>query len=126
MDKMNLLYDLLIDSVPVGPNGPKGLLRMHWASRQKYNKDWAWFIRSALGSTHPRIPVPERVQVHIMQGRKRLMDTDNLVASCKPILDGLRDWALITNDDPSHCMLEVEQVKSKQVYTRIRVYELVE
>ena len=123
---MNLLYDLLIDSVPVGPNGPKGLLRMHWASRQKYNKDWGWLIRGALGLGPVRIPAPERVRVHTVQGRKRLMDEDNLYASCIVILNSLREWALITDDDPAHCTLEVEQVKSKQVYTRIRVYELVE
>lgn len=104
-----MIVNLSIPDIPVGPNGPRGLLRMHWARRRKYTEKWSWLIRAAMGYPCIFDAAPDKAKVTITQHRKRLMDKDNLYASCKPLLDGLVDWQLIADDSPSHCELDVQQ-----------------
>ncbi|MEU0515599.1 hypothetical protein [Amycolatopsis sp. NPDC006125] len=42
------------------------------------------------------------VQLHYRPGDRRRRDTDNLIASQKPAVDGLVDARLIPDDNPSH------------------------
>lgn len=112
---------LTIKDIPVSMNGPRGLLRMHWARRRKYTEKWSWMIRGALGYPGVLEPAPDKARVYITQYRKRLMDTDNLFASVKPILDGLIDWQLIRDDSPGHCELTVKQEKSGETRTEISI-----
>jgi hypothetical protein len=107
-------YRLEVPVVPVGPNSRTGLLRMHWAKRSRYNRDWAWLLRSALGNVALFEPPPKRqAEVRITQIRKRLMDPDNAVAACKPILDACVSLGLIEDDDQKHVALFVDQEMAK-------------
>jgi hypothetical protein len=53
--------------------------------------------------------------------RKRLLDPDNLVASCKPIFDAVVHWGLIFDDDREHLAIEVTQEKGKPCRTEIKI-----
>ena len=113
---------LTIPDIPVGPNGPRGLMRMHWTKRRKYMDKWSWLVRQALGWPGILEPAPDKARVTIVQHRKRLMDKDNLYASCKPLLDACVDWQLLYDDSPSHCELEVQQcVTTDGVHTDITI-----
>lgn len=58
-------------------------------------------------------------QVRIHQARKRVMDQDNLVASCKIVLDVLKWQGLIKDDNPKWCGLIVTQEVRRACYTVI-------
>lgn len=109
---------LTIPDVPVSNNV---LLRMHWAKRARYNDSWAWQVRKAMGYPCIFEAPPVKASVYITQHRQRLLDTDNLYGSVKPLVDALREWQLIYDDSPDHCELTVKQEKSKTVYTDIVV-----
>ena len=115
---------LSIPDVPVSPNGPKGYLRMHWAKRAKYNEAWAWKVRAAMGYPGILNQAPDMARVTIVQYRRKMLDTDNLWASVKPIVDGLEDWQLLVDDSPAHCALTVKQEVAKEVHTEIEIQEV--
>ncbi len=112
-----------IPAVPVGPNGPGGLFRMHWRKRKKYRVDWYWLIRSAYPSNFQiqEFSASERRLVHIHQVRKRLMDPDNLVASCKVLLDNLIALNIIRDDSSKWIDLVCTQDQGREVKTTIEV-----
>jgi Holliday junction resolvase RusA-like endonuclease len=64
---------------------------------------------------------PDKARVTITQFRKRLLDTDNLWASVKPLVDGLEDWQLLVDDSPAHCELVVRQEVAKVPRTEIDI-----
>lgn len=74
----------------------------HWSSRRKIRKRWrdvvAWKCRE-LG--RPRRPLP-RARVTLTRYSPRACDFDNLVASFKPVLDGLVDGGVLAGDAPEH------------------------
>ncbi len=118
-----MTYDhvMHIHRVPVGPNGPKGLLRMHHSERTKYNRLWKLEIRSHIQSpSYPDAISKKHVSIH--QVRTRLMDDDNLVASCKPIFDAIVTWGLLFDDDPEHLIPHVTQERGKPQTTTIRIW----
>lgn len=110
---------LIIHDIPRSPNGPRGLLRMHWAARKRYNELWRAHVRSQIQSTQQ--PPEGKQHVFISQMRKRQLDPDNLVASCKPILDALVHWGLIADDDGKHIELSCMQVTGREPMTIIQV-----
>lgn len=107
-----------VDEIPKGPNGPQGLFRMHWAARHKYFQRWAWLIR--VHCLPPDMPI-DPATVNVIQHRKRKLDEDNLWASCKPILDGLRANGIIADDSPDHCKLIVWQFTGRDIGTEIQI-----
>jgi hypothetical protein len=117
------MIELHIPAVPPGPNGPRGMLRSHWTKRRKIRDEWYYLVHSAVtdaqawnyqGSGNP-------VEVHIHQCRKRLMDQDNLVASCKVILDVLKMMDLIMDDSPQWLTLTVTQEVRRACFTTIEL-----
>ena len=113
---------LVIPDIPRSPNGPKGLLRMHWAAKNKYNLYWYQLVRSMIDMT--AVYPTGRQKVSISQMRRRMLDPDNLVASVKPILDALVKWELIEDDDAEHIELQVTQAKGKEKITIIDIEPL--
>lgn len=69
----------------------------HWVKAKKV-REWreaaCWLARAA------KIPQCERVRVelHYMPAQERRRDPDNLVASMKPIVDGLVDAGVVVDD----------------------------
>lgn len=72
--------------------------RMHWAQRQRLRNWWAkqahYAWMEAGGPTFERAAV--RYRLYYKTNRKR--DADNCIASCKPILDGLKGHAFGDDD----------------------------
>jgi Holliday junction resolvase RusA-like endonuclease len=113
---------LIIDEIPVSMNGSNGLLRMgHWR-RSRYNERWRQLVRAASDNSHK--PCKVRMQVSISQMRKKLLDRDNLFASCKPILDGMVHWKLIKDDNEEWIELDCVQNVGKVPMTVIVIEEL--
>ena len=112
---------LIIPEIPVGLNGGKGLLRMGHRARTKYNQLWKHLVREQIENSHK---TPKgRQTVYVSQMRPKLFeDSDNLHASCKPILDALVAWALIKDDSIKHIDLRPTQQKGK-IKTTIVVIE---
>jgi Holliday junction resolvase RusA-like endonuclease len=96
---------------------------MHFMRRSKYFQSWIQEIRAQI----PYAGTPEpgsKCLIAIHQVRTRLLDPDNLVASCKPILDAIVHWGLVFEDDPEHIEIEVTQAKGKPRQTTIRIENL--
>jgi hypothetical protein len=102
---------LVLPDVPVGLNGTKGLLRMGWRARSRYNKYWHQLVRAAAIPTGK--PPKGKQMVFVSQLRPRLLDPDNLAASCKPILDALVAWKLIKDDSEKYIALRPAQNRGK-------------
>jgi len=103
-----LRHSLRINQIPKSPNGPKGLQRMFWATRRKYQWQWASAIRYAMGRNLSRQPNGVKAHVSICQHRKRLLDPDNLVSSVKPVVDAMKGIVII-DDSNRHIDLQVSQ-----------------
>jgi len=116
---MTLRCRLTIPALPVGPNGPKGLLRMHWARRAKYNESWKWLM--LLWVVRTGQDLVERGEIRIHQYRKRLLDIDNLYASCKPVIDALKGLVIV-DDSPDRFSIKVTQEKGGG-YIVVEVWE---
>lgn len=112
---------MVIPDIPRSPNGPRGLLRMHWAARNRYFKLWHTYIRAAIDNSHK--PCKCKMRVSIAQMRKRLLDKDNMFASVKPILDALTHWKLIKDDSAEWIELDCRQVVGKEKMTVIEIAE---
>jgi len=88
---------LLINAAP--PESLNKQERMHWGERRRVRQRWkdeaavAW-----LNAGRPRFHRPE-VQFRLYYRDARRRDPDNALASCKPILDGLKGRAF--EDDHS-------------------------
>jgi len=91
------------ESVLVIPGPPPPSLnqqeRMHWAKRQRVRDWWAqqaWVVWLRAGQPRFERPV---IQYRLYYRDNRRRDQDNAIASCKPILDGLKGHAF--EDDHS-------------------------
>jgi Holliday junction resolvase RusA-like endonuclease len=92
-------------------------LRQHWAKRQRNQKKLAWEVKAAIG-TLPWAPFA-RARVTVERCSVGVPDTDNLVASCKALMDVLCVYSkrhpfglgIIADDSPGVCELIVRAVK---------------
>ena len=113
---------ITVPDIPRGPNSRNGLFRMHWRARKQYCESWHWQIVAALGGNVPMCgELKSTVWIH--QVRRRMLDTDNLYASCKPLLDSLQKTGVIFDDSPKWCDLRVTQEVGKPVRTLIEVIQ---
>lgn len=85
------------------------LLRWHWQTRREHLDQWEWLIKAEFRGLPPRAQGP--MKVHITSFRTKLLDKDNLVGGCKPILDALRNQGLIKDDSPEWVEVDYQQVK---------------
>lgn len=87
------------------------LLRMHWHKRALAKRELAWLFTAS----RPAEPLAKAV-VTVRRFSVHLLDPDNLVASCKLVLDALQDAGVMAGDDPARLELHVsqEQVGGRQ------------
>lgn len=105
-----------VDELAPGPNGPRGLLRMHWASKKRIRDRWTTLIREQ----RPAKWKPVKGHVIVTRHSSREMDKDNLYASCKFVLDALVRAGVIADDSPEHITLDARWQKGKS-HTTIEV-----
>ncbi len=58
--------------------------------------------------------------------RQRLLDQDNAVASCKPVIDACRKCGLIAGDSRKWLDLTVDQVRDEDERTAITIIPMLE
>lgn len=81
--------------------------RMHWQVKRKHTAAWRRHAADLAKSAH--IPMLARFTavLHYQPRDNRRRDTDNLIASLKPLVDGLVDAHVAAGDDAAHyCLTE--------------------
>ncbi len=82
-------YRLEVEILGV-PMLPNRLGSKHWSVRSKHAREWRYKVKAhCMWAGRPDKPL-ELAKVRIDVYRKRLADPDGVVASIKPILDGLQ------------------------------------
>lgn len=106
------IVTITITKLAPGPNGPKGLLNMHWRARHRLKDMWLLYV---LEQRPSRWKAATGVAVHITRHSSgKEMDPDNLYASCKFVLDALVRGRIIVDDSPEHITLTVSHEKAKR------------
>lgn len=82
------------------PPSPNVRDRLHWAKRNKLNKDIAWrvWVGVHLNKSKASVPKYGRIIVHATRHAIQMMDRDNFTGSLKPVIDGLVDCSIVPND----------------------------
>jgi Holliday junction resolvase RusA-like endonuclease len=114
-------YDLffVIDGLPETPNK---LQRKHWSYISKHAKQWHWLVREAVGDSRPDKPLRSATVTMVRHSRAQ-PDRDNLVASWKPVLDGLTQSGVIFDDAPEFIDFDGDGwVKKSTGHGHIEVY----
>lgn len=86
-------YKLVAD-LDGAPELPNALRRLHWRKAGEHSLYWRLYVMRAAGANIPPEPL-ERARVLIEVWRKRAPDPDNLVASVKPLIDGLQPRSIL-------------------------------
>lgn len=96
---------LAMPGLPPSPNE----LRGHWAKRRELTGPWrsaAFAVaKKQMALTGGKYPW-DRARLYILFAGPRLWDADNMLSSCKPIIDGARQAGLITSDRIDHLTIE--------------------
>jgi crossover junction endodeoxyribonuclease RusA len=76
--------------------------RGHWRRHHQLKAEWRSEVATLAKAE--RIPLLARIHValHAYPKTNRRRDADNLVATLKPCIDGLRDAGVIADDTPGH------------------------
>ena len=97
------------------------MMRTHWAVRRKRQEELMAAVEYAAPRPLPKFTGKTRLTVIRQWGKRgRAFDPDNLVASCKMLIDCLKEpkgrtkygLGIIPDDDPEHLELLVKQEKS--------------
>ena len=97
--------------------------RQHWAAKQREKAKMATAVMVAIGGPRYRPSEPlQRARVQVQRYSAGTLDQDNLVASCKGLLDVLcrastthpYGLGFIEDDSPAHLELIVTQAKCKR------------
>lgn len=120
-------YAVQIHELAPGPNGTKGLIRMHWTQYMKLLKRWTMDLRSQRPGSFDPIQHCDITITRYHTGHG-IRDIDNLYASCKVPLDALQHAGWIEEDDVDHIHeLRVRQVrvgKREEQKTLIHIQEV--
>jgi hypothetical protein len=98
------------------------LIRLHWAARRRLLKKWEWIVFAEvyrIGGP-AAISFQGKLRVRIVRRAHRQLDYDNLVGSCKIVLDALKAAKVIPDDSPDHIQLTCEQ-EAGRAQTTIQV-----
>lgn len=91
-----------VDGLPPNPNVTK---RNHWAKNYADAQVWKRTIQLLSRHHYHGRPFDKAgVHIHFQVGDNRVHDLDNMIASCKPVIDGLKG-AVIVDDSIDHIEL---------------------
>lgn len=105
----------------LNPNSSKGT---HWAAtadkRKKARRDAAWLTTAALAGRSIEQGRDLALVITFIQPDRRARDRDNLLAACKPMLDGVAD-ALGVNDSQFEPVTIRREYGGKPGATRVEI-----
>ena len=108
------------------PTLPNRLNTMHWRARKRDKDKWHMLVGAALAGKKPVKPLTRAVLTLVRYSSVR-PDNDNLAASFKFAIDGLKQCGVIKDDNPSVLEKTVylwEFASPKAGKTFIRIEEL--
>ena len=114
--------------LPLAPSQNQ-LREMHWARREKLQKEFAWLIVQAVGN---RRSVLNGVHITItLKTYGAELDPDKLAAPAKLILDALQRAGIIKDDDPKRisvtiCWEQAKKEKDQRIFVEIKKWDLEE
>jgi hypothetical protein len=111
-----VLLEVWLDGLPSNPNVTRGA---HWSKLYSEQQEWkrtAWLLARSAYHGKPL----DRAHVHyfIFVGDQRAHDADNLIASLKPVQDGLKGVVLL---DDSIDNIEVTYTFSREKPRGVRI-----
>lgn len=106
---------IIFDSFPPNPN-----TRRHYHQVAKDNRDWGRLTYILARSAKAPLLDRARLHYHFSTGDRRAHDADNLIASTKPITDGLKGVA-ITDDSIDHIevLYSFDREKPRRIVLKI-------
>jgi hypothetical protein len=121
---MKTVWKFILDVVPPSFNVYD---RMHWGEKKRLREQFGRLVMFGLFEQGWRMPadakdVP-RMSVRILICRPRRFDRENLWASVKPVLDGMRDIKALRNDSEVWLDLDVKQEVSRIPRMEISISE---
>jgi len=108
------MVEVTLKPPPPGPNGPKGLIRMHWGRKVKVAKRIVEEIWAQKQNQHIELKIPAIVSA--TRYAIRFMDEDNLVASLKIPIDSMVHLNILQGDSPKY--MQLGEMKQERVKTR--------
>ncbi len=88
------MLEIRLEGIPSGPNGAHG----HWAAKARMKKEWRQRVCLKAVPFAPMVPL-EKAEIECIRYTSHSMDYDNLVASFKALIDGLKDAGIIIDDN---------------------------
>jgi len=88
--------------IPEVPKSYNIILRWHWTKRQRYNQDWFYLVRKALGRNIQCISHPfkkAKIDFYIYFPTKHRRDKANYAQGLKPVLDYLCRIGILVDDN---------------------------
>lgn len=119
---MGYLIEFILPGVPKATNA---LFNTSWHQRHKNAVYWKKLVRAITLTKAPHTPL-ESVQIDIIRYNYRSLDYDGLVASMKPIVDGLVESKILRNDTykiTGKWNVGQEYIKKGQEHVWIRITE---
>ena len=91
--------------IPVVPKSLNQLLRSHWSYKGKLKREYQLLVVNQMRLNKIRkTEIGEAWNVTIYSYRTKLLDMDNLVGGCKPILDALSMESFIWDDSDAYLL----------------------
>lgn len=117
---------LIIPRVPPSLNELRGKKLKNFHNYKRLRDGWQSDIYHIAGVKNTRLlrahkDLQHRAKVIITVERKKLLDLDNLMGGCKPVLDSLTRLEFICDDSPAWIDLDVRQEKSPNMQTVIHI-----
>lgn len=103
--------------IPVPTPSLNQLQRMHFHALRKLRDRFTVICRAHVTMLNRARPYQNR-RVTIERRGVRLLDYDNLVGGCKPLVDALCRSGLLWNDSPKYCQITYRQTKVTAAQTR--------
>lgn len=125
MEQPTSAFEIRIEGLPKLPNELKG---MHWAARSNHTKQWrcttvalAIAKRNSLNFFFKPF---QACRITFVRASASPADLDGIVASMKPLLDGIVDAGIILGDGPG-CVMDIKaewhDAPKKKGYVKIIV-----
>jgi hypothetical protein len=112
-------------TMPIDLPSANAILRMHWRKQRQLRTEYRnWLWARARCVSHPPEGKQRVTITRILGPRQREFDPDNLPASCKSLIDALRDCKHIGNDtgrDIELVLLEDSANRAAGPAVRVRV-----